>query len=168
MRYVFFDLGDTLETNDVLRPGARQMLVDVRALRDTRGEPPKLGLISDFLEAATPAEIPVIEAQYRQLLVDLNIEEFFRPFEQAVTLSTRVGVFKPDRRIFRAALDKFDLQARFQDAIFVTETRAHVLAARELGMHALQLRAPNGTGGDVPDLPSLVPRIKRLLRSPSR
>lgn len=164
MRYIFFDLGDTLETNDVLRPGARQTLLDVAALRDDRGQLPKLGLISDFHQAATPADVPGIEAEYRQLLVDLTLEEFFRPFEQAVTLSTHVGVFKPDRRIFRRALDKFDPEAHFHDAIFVTETKAHVLAARELGLHALHIRPPNQGGGDVPDLPSLVPHIKRLLR----
>jgi hypothetical protein len=164
VRYVFFDLGDTLESGDVLRPGARQMLLDIAALRDDRGEPPKLGLISDFDAAATPADIPAIEEQYRQLLMRLGIEDLFRPFEQAVTLSTRVGVRKPDRRIFRAALDKLDSRAHFHDAIFVTENKEHVLAARALGMHALHLKGPGQRDAEIDDLPGLVPPIARLLR----
>lgn len=164
MRYVFFDLGDTLETNDVLRPGALQMLGDVRALRDDQGETPKLGLISDFDEAATPADIPRIEASYRHIIEQLGIDQFFLPFDKAVTLSTQVGVFKPDPRIFRAALDKFDPHSHFHDGIFITENRQHVLAARQLGMNALHLKGPGQTSAEVQDLPGLVAPITRLLR----
>jgi len=168
MRYVFFDLGDTLETvvgdADVLLPGALQMLTDVSALRDDRDRPPKLGLISDFTDPASPAEIPGLEAQYRQIIEGLGIDGFFMPFAQAVTLSTQVGVHKPDARVFRAALDKFDAQAHFHDGIFITESKAHVAAARRLGMQAIHLKGPRDATGDVSDLPSLVPAINRLLR----
>jgi FMN phosphatase YigB (HAD superfamily) len=167
MRYILFDLGDTLESGDVLLPGARQMLLDVGALRDDRGQAPRLGLLSDFDEAATPAEIPAIEARYRALIEQLGIADLFQPFAQAVTLSTQVGVFKPDRRIFRAALDKFDPDAHFHDAIFVTENPEHVKAARRLGMQAIHLKGPLQPRGDVDDLPGLVEPIARLLRSSS-
>jgi hypothetical protein len=164
MRYVFFDLGDTLESDDVLRPGAREAVVAIAALRDDLGVSPRLGLISDFHEAETPESIPAIEEDYRRILEDLGIEDLFQPFAQAITLSTQVGVFKPDRRIFRAALDKFDPAAHFHDAIFVTENVAHVAAARGLGMHALHLKGPGQTTADVHSLPELVEPIARLLR----
>ena len=125
MRYVFFDLGDTLESGDVLRPGARQMLLDIAALRDDRGEPPKLGLISDFDDAATPADIPAIEEQYRQLLLRLGIEDLFRPFRaggDALHTGRRPEAGSTDlpcgARQVRSArsLPRFDLRDREQGA----------------------------------------------------
>ena len=94
MRYVLFDLGDTLESNNILRPGAREAVTAIAAMRDDRGQPPKLGLISDFHEAPTPSAIPAIVEEYRQLLKDLGLEPLFRPFEQTVTLSTQAAVRK--------------------------------------------------------------------------
>ena len=140
------------------------MLVDVSALRDDRDHPPKLGLISDFSDPSSPAEIPALEGEYRQIIEGLGIDEFFKPFAKAVTLSTQVGAHKPDRKIFRAALDRFDPQAHFHDAVFITENKGHVQAARRLGMQAIHLKGPNDASGDVNDLPGLVPEIKRLLR----
>src|SRR5262245_60626795 len=125
MRYVLFDLGDTLEHQDELLPGAREALTAITALHDTDDQPPKLGLISDFTMPTTPSDLPEIEGEYRQIIRNLGIDGFFQPFEKAVTLSSQVGAFKPDRKVFRAALDKFDLAARFRDAIFVTENKAH-------------------------------------------
>src|SRR4051812_18876431 len=125
MRYVFFDLGDTLETVangvdvllaggpqkladgsaprggqkpepaptgvDVLRRGAKKMRADVSALRNNKNPEPKLGLISDFTDASSPAEIPQLEGEYRQIIEGLGIDGFFQPFAKAVTLSTQVG-----------------------------------------------------------------------------
>ncbi len=164
MRYVFFDLGDTLENNDVLLAGANETLAAVAALRDDMGEAPRLGLISDFYEANTEVEINARELEYLALLQQLGLDQFFEDFEHQVTLSTRVGVRKPDRRIFRAALDKFDKQAHFHDAVFVTENKVHVDAARELGLQALHFQGPEQTEGDATTLPELVPLIERLIR----
>ena len=164
MRYVLFDLGGTLESDNVLRPGAREAVVAIAAMRDAGGQRPKLGLLSDFLEPPTPAAIPAIVEQYRQLLRDLGLETLFRPFDQAITLSTQVGVRKPDARIFRAALDKFDPAAPFADAIFITENTIHVSAARELGLQAVHLRGPDQSSGDVDSLPDLPAHVQRLLR----
>jgi FMN phosphatase YigB (HAD superfamily) len=164
MRFVLFDLGNTLESQNVLRPGAREAVIAIAAMRDNHGERPRLGLISDFHEAATPGAIPAIVGEYRQLLQDLALESLFRPFDQAITLSTQVGVRKPDARIFRAALDKFDPAARFADAIFITEDTGHVAAARGLGMQAVHLRGPDQPTGEVQNLGDLAPHVQRLLR----
>jgi len=164
MRVVLFDLGNTLESENALRPGALEAVTAIAAMRDDRGQQPRLGLISDFHEPATPGAVPAIVEEYRQLLQDLNLESLFQPFDQAITLSTQVGVRKPDARIFRAALDKFDPAARFEDAIFITEHTGHVDAARRLGLQAVHLRGPDQATGEVDSLADLAPHVQRLLR----
>ena len=164
MRYVLFDLGDTLESNGVLRAGALEAVAAIAAMRDDRGQPPKLGLISDFHEAPAPSAVPAIVAEYRLLLGTLGLEPLFQPFEQTVTLSTTVGVRKPDKRIFRAALDKFDPAAPFRDAIFITENTVHVRAAHRLGMQAVHLRGPDQQDGAIRSFPDLVRHVENLLR----
>jgi len=164
MRFVLFDLGGTLESENALRPGAREAVIAIAAMRDVQGQRPRLGLISDFHEAATPAAIPAIVEEYRRLLQDLDLESLFQPFDQAITLSTQVGVRKPDARIFRAALDKFDPAARFEDAIFITEHTGHVDAARRLRMKAVHLRGPDQPTAEIQNLADLVPHVQRLLR----
>ena len=78
MRYIFFDLGETLETNGQLRPNARQALQQIQALRDDQHESPRLGLISDFTEPGNPADLPAIEAEYREILRGLGIDQQVR------------------------------------------------------------------------------------------
>jgi FMN phosphatase YigB (HAD superfamily) len=141
MKIIFFDLGDTLETNDVLLPGALDTLRGVQNLQDSGGKPPVLGLISDF---DSPSE------EYYAILDQLGIRSFFEPVQTRVTLSSEVGVFKPDRRIFRAALDRIDPALTFGDAMFITENPAHVAAAGLLGLRAVRFM------GQLPDLIPLI------------
>ncbi|MDZ7374710.1 MAG: HAD family phosphatase [candidate division KSB1 bacterium] len=56
----------------------------------------------------------------------------------ALVLSYRVGSIKPERKIFEVALEVAGVKA--QDALFVDDTERNVLAARELGIHALLYR----------------------------
>lgn len=163
MRHVFFDLGGTLEAGGEPRPGVVAALTAIAALRDDHGRRVTLGLISDFEMPAAPSEIPAIEAKYRQVLRDLGIDQFFRPFSRAVTLSTQVGVLKPDPRIFRAALAKRAPGARLEDAIFVTEHVPHVDAARALGLHALHFQGPGQSSGEVASFAALIEAIARLV-----
>ena len=84
-----------------------------------------------------------------------------------MTLSTQVGVRKPDARIFRAALDKFDRTARFEEAIFITENTGHEPGRRPATSASAGL-SPSRTGPaghtDSRSLPELVPLVLRLLR----
>jgi FMN phosphatase YigB (HAD superfamily) len=154
MKIVFFDLGDTLETNDVLLPGALATLQDIQSLRDSSGEPAVLGLISDF---DGPSE------EYYAILDLLGIRSFFEPVQTRVTLSVEVGALKPDIKIFRAALDKLGPNLMFENALFVTENPDHVTAARGLGMTAVHFQGPGQTSGDVGQLPDLLPLIRTFL-----
>ncbi len=154
MKIVFFDLGDTLESDEALLPGALETLREIQELRSSGGEPAVLGLISDFDMAS--------EAYY-EILDLLEIRPFFEPVQTRVTLSSEVGVFKPDRRIFEAAVDRIDPSLTFGDAMFVTENLSHVEAARELGMRAVHFKGPGQQSGDVDSLPDLIPLVQAFL-----
>ena len=106
MKLVLFDLGDTLESGGVLLPGAVETLEAIAALRTDGQSAAVLGLVSDFRMPATPADVAGIQQEYYSLLEDLGIRQFFEPVAERVTLSTEVGVFKPDQAVFRAAASK--------------------------------------------------------------
>ena len=48
MKVILFDLGRTLEDQDVLLPGATEMLEAVRGLVDADGAALQIGLVSDY------------------------------------------------------------------------------------------------------------------------
>jgi Peptidase family M28 len=151
MKMVLFDLGETLESQGALLPGALQALEDISAMRDCDRKPVLLALGSDF---DGPAQ------QYYDVIENLGIRAFFEPVTARVTLSGEVGMRKPAKEFFGAAVTKADPGLTFDDVLFVTENRAHVVAARTLGMHAIQVRPPGGGGGDVASLIELVPQVR--------
>ena len=67
MKLVLFDLGQTLESDDVLLPGALHALEDILALRDGDGNGVLLGVGSDF---DAPAQ------QYYDIIENLGIRRF--------------------------------------------------------------------------------------------
>jgi len=165
VKLILFDLGQTLEDRDALLPGARKTLQAIRGLRDGNGPAALLGLVSDFDMPADPSEVPSIQQRYYALLDHLGIRSFFEPVAERVTLSTEVGVFKPDEAVFRAAVTKADPALGFSDVLFVTENRDHVLAARHLGLAAVHLRGPGQADGEVDSLPDLVPVVREFVRA---
>lgn len=166
MKIVLFDLGETLESNDVLLPGARETLEGIRGLRDAAGQPAcVMGIVSNSEMPSDPAEIPAVRREYRDLLSALGILDLFEPLAQRLTISAEIGVGKPDARIFSAAIEKLDPTLGFQDALFVTENLSHVRAARRLGMKAIHFRGPSQTSGEVSRLTDLVPLVRRFLEA---
>ena len=165
MKVILFDLGRTLETDDVLLPGAADMLIAVAALRDASGKPLGMGLVSDFTMPRTAADIPEIRKEYIAILDNLKIRNFFEPVDRGVTLSTDAGVLKPDKRIFRAALDKFEVGLPFAAAMFVTENPAHVAAATALGMRGVHFKGPGQASGEIDELLDLVPLVRQFVAS---
>lgn len=165
MRLILFDLGDTLEAGGRPRDGADALLAALRKLRDGEGNRPERALLSDYDLAGSPAEAARLRKQYLSELRALGLERYFRPTARRVTLSTEVGVYKPDARLFRVALDKVEPGLPYDRVVFVTENASHVRAARALGMRAVQVSAPGQTGGEVDDLPGLLPVLRRLIES---
>ena len=166
MKVVLFDLGKTLEDRDVLLPGARETLQAVQAMRDSNGEAAALALVSDFDTPDNPEQIPLIQQRYYELLDKLGIRSFFEPVADRVTLSTEVGVSKPDEKIFRAVIEKIDESLGFQDVLFVTENQEHVLEARLLGITGVHFKGPGQNSGEVDRLLELVPLIRKFLGVP--
>jgi FMN phosphatase YigB (HAD superfamily) len=160
VRIVLFDLGNTLlDDSDRPFPDAIATLETVGRLRDADGRPAAVGLVSDWESPDRPEEIPAARERYYRILRQAGLERFFTPLEQRVTLSTDVGVGKPDPRIFRAAIAKLDPGASLHHAVFITENAAHVAAARRLGLTAIHLDA----AGEVRRLADLVPVLQRLV-----
>jgi hypothetical protein len=163
VKLVLFDLGDTLESGGVLLPGAVETLEAIASLR-TDGQPAAvLGLVSDFDMPAAPSDVGAIQQQYYSLLDDLGIRQFFEPVAERVTLSTEVGVFKPDQAVFRAAASKAGPAVEFGDILFVTENRNHVLAARRLGLVAVHVRGPGQPHGEIDTLAGVLPLVQTFL-----
>jgi FMN phosphatase YigB (HAD superfamily) len=75
----------------------------------------------------------------------------------------QVGAFKPDRRIFEAALAKIDVALTLHDAFFITERKSHVTAARALGMRAVHFKGPGEVTGDIERLVDLIPIVQEFL-----
>src|SRR4051794_13042683 len=124
MNVVLFDRGDTLEHDDVLLPGALDLLAAVQGMKDAAGQPVALGLISNFGKATDSTEIPKLRKEYLDGLGPLGILGFFEPVAQRVTISSDSldpEFVKPNVKIFRAALDKFSPGLPFSQALFVTE-----------------------------------------------
>jgi FMN phosphatase YigB (HAD superfamily) len=166
MKVVLFDLGKTLEDRDVLLPGARETLQAIQAMRDSDGEAAILALVSDFYMPDNPEQIPLIQQRYYELLDKLGIRSFFEPVADKVTLSTEVGVSKPDEKIFRAVIEKIDEGLGFRDVLFVTENQEHVLEARLLGIRGVHFKGPGQNSGEVDRLVELVPLIRKFLGAP--
>ncbi len=163
MKVVLFDLGKTLEDQDVLLPGARETLQAIRGMRDSSGEAAVSALVSDFDMPDDPEQIPGIRQRYFEILDGLGIRSFFEPVADRVTLSSEVGVRKPDEKIFRAVIEKIDEDLGFRDVVFITENRGHVIEARRLGMRAIHFKGPGQNTGDVGRLVDLIPLVRKFL-----
>jgi FMN phosphatase YigB (HAD superfamily) len=163
VKLILFDLGDTLESGDVLLPGALEILEAIASLR-TEGLPTALlGLVSDFDMPDQPSDVAIIQQRYYALLDDLGIRRFFEPVAERVTLSTEVGAFKPDEAVFRAAASKVDPSLGFDQVLFITENRGHVLASRRLGLTAVHVRGPGQPQGEVENLAGAFPLVQAFL-----
>jgi FMN phosphatase YigB (HAD superfamily) len=165
MKIVLFDLGKTIENQNILLPGAHKTLKAIQAMRDFSGEAIVMALVSDFNMPSSPEQIPAIQQQYYDILDSLGIRSFFKPVSKRVTLSTEVGVFKPDEKIFRAVIEKNGENISFKDVVFITENLEHVKAARGLGMTAIHFKGPGQIVGDVDGLVDLIPIIQSFLRN---
>lgn len=164
MRAVLFDLGDTLvDAQNHPLPGATDLLTALGDLRDPEGQPVLSGLISDWKMPENPAQQDVFRQEYLAELHQSGLDGFFQPVNKRVTLSTDVGVNKPDSLIFRRALDRLDPGLPFNQAVFVTERLAHIKAARELGLMAIHVKGPGQATGEVETLADLLPLLKRML-----
>jgi len=154
---LLLDLGDTLVHEDHVIAHVLEALDAVSALHVASGTALPLALVSDYTMAppGDAAQVARLVDEYVARISGYGLLRYFQPTARHVTLSTEIGVRKPDPAIFHAALVRLGGPVALSSAMFITEDGPHVAAARELGMTAWQL------GVDVTDwsqLPLLVAR----------
>jgi hypothetical protein len=159
VKIVLFDLGNTLEFQNSLLHGAFETLSALQEMHNLGGSP-VLALVSDFLSPDRPEDVKPLQMQYYKILKDLGIHHFFEPLYERVTLSTEVGVKKPDEKIFRTAVNWINKDLPFRHVIFITEKHDHIIAARALGMKTIHFQGPDQTSGEVSRLVDLIPLIR--------
>ena len=106
-------------------------LVDfLRSLRPTC----KVGLISNAF------------SDLREWIVQQKIDDIF----DDMTISSEIGIAKPDARIYRQALEK--LNVRPEESIFVDDMPANIEAAQALGMRGVIFKTSQQAIADVKNL----------------
>ena len=145
IRVVMFDLGQTLiDANNQPFPHVTE------ALAAMANQSFLSCLVSDFDMSLTPA---VAMRRYLAILGAAGLRSFFEPVNKRVTLSNHAGVTKPNRKIFRKALERLDQPgAPLTACLFITENAAHVEAARKLRMKSLQFGADFSDWSQLPGL----------------
>ncbi|MEZ6141571.1 MAG: hypothetical protein R3B84_13445 [Zavarzinella sp.] len=151
---IMFDLGGTLVSGSppVPMPGILEALADIQTLVDSNGKPLDWCLVSDFYSVTPPAvpnKVSEMENQYKVILQDTGLDSFFSPFDQRVTLSTHLGILKPDCRIFQLALSRLGRGTLpLEKCLLITEEAFHVSFVRSFGMKALRFGAIGNPGVD--------------------
>lgn len=155
IRVLMLDLGLTL-IDDQRQPFAhvREALAALESFLTADGKPLRVCLVSDDTaepHGLTPAQVRQQFDDYLTVLDACGLRGFFEPVQRRVTLASQAGVLKPAPAIFEKALARLRVKAGLDECLFITENRAHVAAARALGMQALQFRAPGDPGFDFDD-----------------
>ncbi len=95
----------------------------------------KIGLISNAF------------SDLRQIITNVwNIEDTF----DDMTISSEVGIMKPDPRIFQMALERLDVQP--QESIFIDDFPHNVDGARNINMHAIHFQTRDQTLSELENL----------------
>ncbi len=166
IRVLMLDLGDTLVHGDTPFPGVPEALEAIGDLTTTAGEPLATCLVSDFLMPPVPAKPPQIADRFKTYVDELEtmgLKLFFEPVEERATLSTHVGVNKPDCRVFQMALLRLGSSARLDECLFITENPSHITACQNRGMKTLRFDASGSRAADFSDWSAAPALIAALL-----
>jgi FMN phosphatase YigB (HAD superfamily) len=175
IRVVMFDLGSTL-IDEHNRPfdHVPEALTAISKFKTSDGKPLRSCLVSDFTMATppvTPEKVRQLFEQYLDVLDHTGLRSFFEPVQRRVTLSTHADAQKPDRAVFETALRRLRVHATLQDCLFITESTAHIKAARsKLRMKALKFSATSSRPFDFDDwaqAPALVAHLVDPQRTPN-
>jgi FMN phosphatase YigB (HAD superfamily) len=144
VRVLMLDLGDTLirRSDRTVYPHVKQALETIRHFHTASGEPLRVCLVSDYHMPSANRPLDTIVAEFLSLLEFTGLKTFFEPTEQKVTLSSHVGVNKPERRIFEAAVERLGISASLDECIFITENTAHLQVGRDYGMKTIRFGEP--------------------------
>ena len=163
LRVAILDLGDTLVGDSQPFPHVPDALRALAKFNLPRPSTPSrltLLLVSDFTMVDPPvtkAKTAALVKEYLALLDGFGLRSFFTPVSKRITLSTQVGVNKPNRRIYEAALERSGTGATLHQCLAITENAAHLAACRKLGMATLRF------GGDFTDWSAAPDLVKDLV-----
>ncbi len=88
--------------------------------------------------------IKKLKTKYKTVLLTNAHHEFIEPLLQSsgldklfdkVVISSKVGIIKPDPRIFQLTLDELGIRA--QEVLFIDDQTRHIEAARTVGLQAI-------------------------------
>jgi FMN phosphatase YigB (HAD superfamily) len=162
-----FDLGGTLldETTMQVFPGVLDALSAIKNLHTSDQQSLRLAIVSNFTMPngdAQPDQIRSLFDEYLAILEQAGLRPFFEPVESRVTLSTHVGVRKPDCRVFQACLWRLGLPGDLSRALLITEDAPHIARAKQMGMQALRF-GPNDASADFQHWQQAPDKIAALL-----
>ena len=161
IRVLMLDLGDTLATEDHVLPHVPEALNVLSRFETASGDELVLSLVSDYTmpEApVTPQKIEDIFEDYVKELETFQLKQYFEPVDRHVTLSTHTGVFKPDSKIFKTALQRLRLRTGLNGCLFITENAEHEAACQKLGMETLLFGPGEADFSDWSEAPLLIAR----------
>ena len=162
-----FDLGKTLEDGGQLIQGADEVISSIKEMRDSNDKPAAISLVSNFDKfdqvGHRLSDVKPLQVEYYNFLQRLGISSYFEPLFKHVTLSTEIGVRKPDKRIFRAAIDYIEKDLPFENVLFITENPIHVDKVRQIGMKTVHFKGPGQNTGDIDRLIDLIPLVRDFL-----
>ena len=144
IRVAILDLGGTLVDDAHPFPHVPEALSALARIKLPGASPPSrltLLLVSDFTMPEAPvtkAKTAALVKEYVALLEGFGLRPFFMPISKRITLSTQVGVLKPDRRIYEAALERSATGATLDECVSISEDAAHLAVCRQLGMATLR------------------------------
>jgi hypothetical protein len=162
IKLALFDLGETLIHGNEPFPHVVPALNAISRFHNADGGPLVIGLVSDFTMPEPPvteAKITAAEEEYCAILATAGLEEFFEPFEERVTLSSRARVRKPDRRIFELAAQRSGTGAELDECLYVTESVEQLKKCQEYGMTPVRFgqgARPGRSFDDWADAPGLI------------
>jgi len=166
IKIAFFDVGETLIHIGSPFSGVPEALTAIAGFKTATGEALLIGVVSDYHMPPPPVteeKITGLEEKYRsEVLGPSDLMRFFEPFEARVTLSSRAGVRKPDRKIFEVALARTGTDVTLADCLFVSENAGHLEKCNEYGMTPIRFGPDqNGPVGfeEWADAPSLIADI---------
>ncbi len=165
IKLALFDVGETLIHDNQPLPHVHAALATISEFETATGDALVLGVVSDFDMPAPPpteAKIIALELEFLRILKSAGLDALFDPLESRITLSSRAGVFKPDRRIFELAIQRSGVSATLKECLFVTENQDHLDKCREFGMTVLKFGLGANEGSSFTDwseAPLLVARL---------
>jgi len=137
IKIAFFDVGETLIHNGLPFAGVVTALTAMAGFETVEAQALIMGIVSDYHAPIPPTEekVAALEEQYQnQVLGPSGLAGFFKPFESRVTISSRAGVRKPERRIFEVAIERTGSRASLSECSFVTENTTHLEKCKEHGI----------------------------------